>query len=91
MIKGRKSISTGIERVYKKRQDGLWQEIINHYVHMSDKDGLRITKLDKSIVGRVFKEATANERSFHGETEWQHPDTGQTIRLVALSNFQQGF
>ena len=90
MINNRKSISTGVERVFRKRPDGLWQEVINHFIHMSDKDGNKISKLDKSYLGRVYKEAGVNERSFHGEAEWESQDTGGKIRLIALSNFQQG-
>lgn len=90
MINNRKSISTGVERVFRKRPDGLWQEVINHFIHLADREGNKISKLDKSYLGRVYKEAAVNENSFNGEAQWTNPDTGQTIRLVALSNFQQG-
>jgi len=90
MINNRKSISTGVERIFRKRPDGLWQEVINHFIHMSDKEGNKISKLDRSYLGRVYKEAGVNENSFHGEAMWENPETGAKIRLVALSNYQQG-
>ena len=90
MRNGRRSISTGISKVFKKRPDGLWQEYINTFIHTSDSDGNQVSKLDKSIIGRVYKEALDGEQSFHGEALWTNPDTGVTIRLVALSNYQQG-
>jgi hypothetical protein len=85
-----RSIATRIERVFRKRPDGLWQEIINHFIDIADINGNKITKLDKFFIGRVYKEAGPNENSFHGEYSWVDPETGKTIRLISLSNFQQG-
>jgi predicted metal-dependent HD superfamily phosphohydrolase len=90
MIYNKRSISTRIERVFRKRQDGLWQELINHFIDRADADGNKVTKLDKSLVGRVYKEAAPYENSLHGEYSWTDPETGNVIRLISLSNFQQG-
>lgn len=90
MIKNSKSISTGIERIFRKRPDGLYQEVYNHFIHFSDQQGNKITKLDRSYLGKVYKEALHNENSFNGTAEWIDPNTGVKIRLIALSNNQQG-
>lgn len=82
--------STSIERVFRKRPDGLWQEYLNHFVHMTDVSGNKASKLDKTMMGRVYKEANANEHSMHGEAEHIDVNTGAKLRLVALSNYQQG-
>jgi hypothetical protein len=90
MTQPRRSISTGIERIFRRRPDGLYQEVTNHFIHMTDGEGNKVSKLDRSYLGAVFREAQHGERSFNGEAEWTNPDTGQTIRLVAFSNNQQG-
>ena len=82
--------SATIERIYRKRPDGLYQEYLNHFIHIVDSHGNKTTKLDKSTLGRVYKEAQGNDRSNYGEGEFIDPNTGSVIRLVALGNFQQG-
>lgn len=58
-------ISASIERSYHKRKDGYYQELINHFVHFQDHLGNKITKLDRTDLGRVFAVNTTHN-SFGG-------------------------
>lgn len=58
-------ISASIERVYHKRKDGLYQEVINHYVHFETPDGNKKTKLDRAELGFLFQENSVHN-SFGG-------------------------
>jgi len=82
-------VYTSMERTFKKRPDGLYQEYINHFIHFVDAQGNKTDKLDKTMVGRVFKEDNVHH-SVHGEAVYTFADDGQTRRLIALSNYQQG-
>lgn len=82
-------IYSTVERTFKKRLDGLYQEYLDHFVVFEDPRGNKTTKLDKREIGRVYKEDTTN-RSFHGEASYTFADDGVTRRLIALSNYQQG-
>jgi hypothetical protein len=54
-----------IERSYHKRNDGLYLELISHYVHFEDGAGNIQTKLDKSSWGKVYRENNTHN-SFEG-------------------------
>jgi hypothetical protein len=58
-------ISASIERSYHKRKDGLYQEVISHFVHFEDVMGNKQTKLDRSELGLVYQENTSHN-SFAG-------------------------
>ena len=90
MMPNKRSISTRIELVFRKRPDGLWQQYRNFLIDLGDKDGNKITKIDRVEIGLVFKEAAEGEHSRGGEHLWLDVETGATLRLIALSNFQQG-
>lgn len=78
-------MTTGIERVFRPTFDGLYREILLHFVHFIDEEGKTISsKLDKEIPGRLFKIAVAGERSQYGEVEYQFPQDDAPVRLVAL-------
>jgi hypothetical protein len=58
-------ISASIERSYHKRKDGLYQELISHFIHFEQPNGNKQTKLDRTEFGRVFAENTTHN-SFEG-------------------------
>lgn len=90
-------MTTGIERYFRPlnianyRGPQIYREIYMHYIHFLNEDGtVQKSKLDKTIEGKFFKEATNNtERSLYGELEYQFPD-GSTKRLLALGTNVHG-
>lgn len=82
-------IYPSIERTFKKRPDGLYQEYYHHWVHFVDDQGNKTDKLDKTVVGKVFREDN-HHNSMNGMAVYTFEDDGVTRRLVALSNNQQG-
>jgi hypothetical protein len=58
-------ISATIERSYHKRKDGLYQEVISHFVHFVDAIGNKQTKLDRTELGLIYQENTTHN-SFGG-------------------------
>ena len=78
-------MTTGIERVFRPTFDGLYREILLHWIHFIDEeDKIVSSKLDKSVEGRLYKIATGNERSQYGEVEYKFPNEENPVRLVAL-------
>lgn len=85
MFKRTKRMTTGIERVFRPTFDGLYREVLLHWIHFVDDSGNVVSsKLDKTIKGKLFKIATGNERSLYGEVEYKFPDAEKPVRLVAL-------
>lgn len=82
-------IYPSIERTFKLRPDGLYQEYYNHWVHFVDDNGNKTDKLDRTVLGKVFKEDTIHS-SVNGEAVYTFESDGVTRRLIALSNNQQG-
>lgn len=72
------------EFVFKRRPDGLYQQLIYHMIKMDDEKGNITSKLDKIIPGAIYREASYNERSIHGEAEWIDPDSGTKRWLIAI-------
>ena len=66
-------------------RDGLYREVYLHFIHFIDDDGNTVSsKLDKTILGKLYKIAEGNERSLHGEVEYTLPGMEHPVRLVAL-------
>ena len=85
-------IWTSIERAFKFRQDGLWQEYYLHKIHSQAPGTEKVnTAIDKRILGKVFREASPDENlhSFNGEAEWFDEGSNRKLRLLALTNNQQ--
>ena len=81
-------MTTGIERVFRPMRDGLYREILLHWVHFIDENGLKTSsKLQKQIEGPLYRPLRENEkmRSIHGEVEYQLPD-GEKVRLISLGS-----
>jgi len=82
-------MTTGIERVFRPLPDGLYREVLLHWVHYLNESGEKTSsKLQKQIEGQLY--IAMNEdpskkqyRSIHGEVEYTFPD-GTTRRLVAV-------
>lgn len=82
-----KKMSTGIEIVFRgiENYPGLYREVIIHWIHFINESTGEIvsSKLDKQIPGKLFKLASGNERSLHGEVMYTFPD-GVSRRLVCV-------
>lgn len=83
-------MTTGMERVFRQvtppgRTPVIYQEFMLHFVHRIDpQDGTKLsTKLDKSIPGMYYREASPTEHSLYGEYTYTFPD-GVTRRIIAL-------
>jgi hypothetical protein len=81
-------MTTGIERVFRQMPDGLYREVLLHWIHFMDDKGERVSsKIQKQIEGKLYKpilnEHDDKYRSIHGEVNYELPN-GTTIRLVAL-------
>ena len=76
-------VYTSVERTFKKRKDGFYQEIFNHFIHMTNHLGVETTKLDRQVIGKVYKEETEH-RSVSGEATYTFEDDGLTRRLIAI-------
>ena len=70
--------------VFKRRQDGLYQQLIYHVIKIEDNNGNITSKIDKIIPGGIYREGSYHERSVHGESEWVDPNTGEKKWLVAI-------
>ncbi len=80
-------MTTGIERVFRPMNDGLYREIYLHYIHFLDENGNKTSSnLQKQIPGKLYRRVRENEnvRSVHGEVEYQFPEEDKPVRLVAL-------
>ena len=74
------------ERHFKIRADGLYQELHYQIVEFDYGNNNIKRKVDKIIVGGIYREGTINEHSMHGEAEWTDPDSGIVKRLIALTS-----
>lgn len=76
--------TTKIERHFKIRHDGLYQEVLYHLiVYKNPNNTERQTVTDKVIVGNIYREAAIHEHSFLGEAEFTDSQ-GIVHRLVGL-------
>ena len=80
-------MTTGIERVFRPMPDGLYREILLHWIHYLDSDGNKTSsKMHKQIEGplyRAMRPDEINRKSIHGDIEYSFPD-GTVSRLVAV-------
>jgi len=74
-------ISASLEKNYLPRKDGLYQEVISHFVHFKDAKGNIQTKLDKQTLGGVYRESNTHN-SFEGVVIIK--ENGAEKRLVAV-------
>jgi hypothetical protein len=77
-------IETRFERVYRIRQDGLYQEYIRHFIVTTQSNGEMKTQFDKEILGKLYKRATVEDIGINGYANFTDMDTGETIQLVAI-------
>lgn len=78
-------MTTGIERIYRRTPDGMYQEFYQHWVYFLYPDGSKTSKLDKVWKGKLYKVAGPRDIGFNGVVSYEDPETGQTLRLVAVS------
>ena len=81
--------TTRIERQFKRRRDGLWQEVLVHCLVYRDPDAVGVKVVQERLeFGGVYREATIYEHSFNGEAEWTDPNDKIKRRLLALTRPQ---
>lgn len=74
-------ISASIERSYHKRKDGLYQEVISHFVHFEDALGSKQTKLDRAELGLVYQENNTHN-SFGGTVIFKEDGVEKRLLVV---------
>jgi len=79
------NITTKVERHFKFREDGLFQEVFYHLIVFKDPANPSNTKqrLDHIITGKIYREGTINEHSRDGEAEFVDQN-GIKHTLVAI-------
>lgn len=76
---------TQFSKVFIKRNDGLYQEVIRHFIKTTNTITNQITtSFDKEIIGRLFKRATVRDVGINGTESFVDENTGETILLVAI-------
>lgn len=76
---------TKFKKVFKKREDGLYQEIIRHFIVTTNKlNGEIKTQFDKEFYGKIYKKATVSDYGVNGCEEFYDENTNETIFLVAI-------
>jgi hypothetical protein len=73
------------ERHFKKRSDGLYQELHYQIIEFDYGNDNIVRKVDKVIPGGLYREGTNQEHSIHGEVEWVNSDDGIKRRLLAIA------
>lgn len=76
---------TQMTKVFIKRSDGLYQEIIRHFIKITNLATNHVTtSFDKEIPGKLFKKATVRDFGINGVESFVDENTGETITLVAI-------
>lgn len=73
-----------IERHFRPKTDGFYQEVYYHLIQFIDDNGNINTRQDKVTVGGVYRAARAGEHSTEGEAIYQSVDHVEPLRLVAI-------
>lgn len=81
-------VSAKVDRQFKKRLDGLYQELLYHLVCFEHDNGTVETKIDKIVPCGIYREGTVNDHSVHGIADWTNPQDGVVHRLVAVTPLQ---
>lgn len=77
-------VTTRVEKTYKRRQDGLYQQVLLYFIQFTDPSGRTVSHLDKTELGGIFKEAGNEEHSRMGVEEELVDEKGQKKRLIAI-------
>lgn len=75
---------TGIQKTYKRRFDGTYQEYVIYLLYFEDEIGNKTTKHDKTVVGGIYRLAKLGERSVYGEAKYFDPDDNQEKHLIII-------
>jgi hypothetical protein len=76
---------TKMTKVFIKRNDGLYQEVIRHFIKITNlATNQTTTSFDKEIYGKLFKRATVKDIGINGIETFVDENTGETITLVAI-------
>jgi len=76
---------TKFRKTFAKLQNGLYQEIINHFIVTTNKaTGKTTTQFDKEIKGKLYKKATVSDVGVNGYEEFFDENTNETILLIAV-------
>jgi len=79
-------MNTTVQRVFRRTPDGLFQEVYLHFLNFLNEDGsLRSSKLDKEVLGKLWRVARPGERSGYGEVDHLFPDQAKPTRLLCVT------
>lgn len=61
--------TTSIEKIFKHKPNGLYQEFTLFFIHTVDMNSGNIlsSKLDKVIVGKMYRKGAADEQALFGD------------------------
>ena len=78
-------MTTSMERVFRRTPEGYFREFWLHFINFLNEDGSpKSTKLDREMIGQLWKVAREGERSSWGEVDYLFPDQDKAVRLVCL-------
>lgn len=77
---------TSMERVFRPLPNGLYREIILHFINFLNEDrSIRSSKLDKEVLGKLYKIAGSDrEVSQYGEVSYKFPGDDEPVRLLCI-------
>lgn len=76
---------TQFSKIFIKRNDGLYQEILRHFIKTTNLQTNQITtSFDKEILGKLYKRATVRDIGVNGTESFVDENTNETIYLVAI-------
>ena len=76
---------TVFKKTFLKLQNGLYQEIIKHFIVTTNKKtGVITSQFDKEIKGRLYKKKTVSDIGINGYEEFFDENLNETILLIAI-------
>lgn len=85
-------LSTSIERVFRHLPSGLYQEFYLFFIHNLDIQSRNIlsSKLDKIIVGKLYRKGSSEERAIFGdEVTFHFPNEEKSSNMIPVVNLNE--
>lgn len=80
-----------VQRKFKKRRDGFYQELWIHSLKITKSDGNIEYKQDHEELGAVYREGTVYDQTASGScVEWEDDQTGIKMILVPITSQPKG-
>lgn len=84
---------TSVEKVFRPLPDGLFREVILHFINFFDEDNtISSSKLDNEIMGGLYRLARNDqEQSQYGEVFYTFPEDDEPVRLLCIGKDYRDF